>query len=257
MSDELLRRASEALRASADGTSDRAQETRARLLAGAQLGRRRRRRWLVGLLPLAAALAAASAWAAATGRLSAAWHEAQNLAQPMTSARADIGPSAHCLVRIMASSQPSSQQAAAPSMQPEANPATAATIEALQARFPVASGGTENSAPGPSSASAPAAPSSGPRHDAGDADHAAYLAAHRAHFGGGSPLAALAAWDDYLRDFPSGRFSLEARYNRALCLVKLGRNAEAAQALKPFARGAYGTYRQAESKALREALGAQ
>jgi len=82
------------------------------------------------------------------------------------------------------------------------------------------------------------------------ADDATFARAHRVHFGGGGPSAALAAWDDYLQRFPGGRFVPEAQYNRAIDLLKLGRNAEARDALAPFARGAYGDYRREEATAI-------
>jgi hypothetical protein len=85
-------------------------------------------------------------------------------------------------------------------------------------------------------------------------EQALYTAAHRLHFVEHNPGAALSAWDTYLRAAPRGRLSVEAHYNRALCLVRLGRAAEAEAALDSFARGAYGGYRQAEAKALLEAL---
>jgi hypothetical protein len=67
----------------------------------------------------------------------------------------------------------------------------------------------------------------------------------------------LAAWDAYLLRSPGGRFAPEAQYNRALCLVRLGRTADAQAALVPFAQGRYGAYRQREATALLEALGGQ
>jgi hypothetical protein len=69
-----------------------------------------------------------------------------------------------------------------------------------------------------------------------------------------NPGAALAAWDAYLREFPRGRLAVESRYNRALCLVRLNRRDEAAAALAGFAKGAYGGYRQAEARALLDAM---
>jgi hypothetical protein len=83
---------------------------------------------------------------------------------------------------------------------------------------------------------------------------ALYKEAHRIHFAERDPGAALRAWDAYLRADPRGRFAVEAHYNRALCLVRLGREAEARRALEVFARGAYGGYRQAEARALIEAM---
>lgn len=83
---------------------------------------------------------------------------------------------------------------------------------------------------------------------------AAYRAAHDAHFGGAGAGAALAAWDAYLDGYPDGSFAPEARYNRALCLVRLERWSAAAAALAPFADGTEGGYRQREAAALRAKL---
>jgi len=66
---------------------------------------------------------------------------------------------------------------------------------------------------------------------------ALYRRAHELHFHGGDPSITLAAWDSYLAVEPTGRFSVDARYNRALVLVRLARYAEAREALLPFARG--------------------
>ncbi|HEY0482317.1 MAG TPA: hypothetical protein VGD37_32575 [Kofleriaceae bacterium] len=85
---------------------------------------------------------------------------------------------------------------------------------------------------------------------------ALYRRAHELHFHGGDPAATLAAWDRYLAAEPVGRFSVEARYNRALVLIRLGRHAEARAALVPFARGEIVPvgYRQAEAEQLVERL---
>jgi hypothetical protein len=82
-----------------------------------------------------------------------------------------------------------------------------------------------------------------------------YREAHRRHFAEGNPAAALGAWDRYLAAAPSGRFAVEARYNRAICLVRLGRRDEALRALEPFASGAYGAYRQSSARSLVQSLG--
>jgi hypothetical protein len=81
---------------------------------------------------------------------------------------------------------------------------------------------------------------------------ALYRVAHRLHFASRDPLAALSAWNDYLRVDPHGAFALEARYNRAVCLVRLGRVAEAREALAPLA--ADGGYRTTDARALLDAL---
>jgi len=89
------------------------------------------------------------------------------------------------------------------------------------------------------------------------AERRAYDRAHALHFDAGDWPAAIDAWDAYLAAFPRGRFRLEARYNRALALVRTGRVAEAREALEPFAEGRFGRYRRTESRALLEALSAE
>ena len=226
MTDELLERASRALREATDGRSERAGETRVRLLAEAHRTTRSRKRIVLFVLPLAAALAASSAWAAATGRIAVVWEQVQEAIVSPPAARAASAAPAGRLARSVPK----------------------AVVEQPSVSEPAAS-----SAASALASSAPAPSASG----LADPDQETYLVAHRAHFGGGNPAAALQAWDRYLRLYPSGRFALEARYNRALCLVNLGRKAEAASALEPFARGAWGSYRQAEARALREALGVE
>lgn len=78
----------------------------------------------------------------------------------------------------------------------------------------------------------------------------AYAFGHRAHFVDQNPGKALSAWNHYLRLHPRGAFAPEARYNRAICLVRLGRLDEAAEALQPFARGVFAEYRQNEATRL-------
>jgi tetratricopeptide (TPR) repeat protein len=90
------------------------------------------------------------------------------------------------------------------------------------------------------------APGSGPS----DAEADAYGRAHRAHFDQRAPERALAAWDDYLRLYPRGAFAPEARFNRAICLVRLRRFAQAERALRPFADGRLDGYRRAEAEQL-------
>jgi hypothetical protein len=82
------------------------------------------------------------------------------------------------------------------------------------------------------------------------AAHELYLVAHRLHFGGASPDAAVRAWDAFLRAAPRDSFAPEARYNRAIALLKLGRFEAALAALEPFACSAPGAYRQREAREL-------
>lgn len=87
-------------------------------------------------------------------------------------------------------------------------------------------------------------------------DELAYRRAHALHFHGGDAAEALVAWDRYLSARPAGRFSIEARWNRAVVLVRLARYAEALAALEPFASGevAPSGYRRADATRLREVL---
>ena len=83
--------------------------------------------------------------------------------------------------------------------------------------------------------------------DRAESERLAYEHAHRDHFFRDAPAAALAGWDAYLAAYPRGTFAPEARYNRALCLVRLGRFAAAAEALRPFTTARFGGYRRHES----------
>lgn len=90
---------------------------------------------------------------------------------------------------------------------------------------------------------------------AADAERSLYEAAHAQHFEAHDTTGALTAWDAYLASYPSGRFAVEARYNRALTLVRLGRLDEAREALASFARGDHGAYREREARRLLDAIG--
>jgi hypothetical protein len=84
---------------------------------------------------------------------------------------------------------------------------------------------------------------------------ALYRRAHDAQFTTHDTKAALAAWDRYLANAdPGARLLLEARFNRALALRDLGRNAEARAALQPFAEGDYGAYRRDDAARILQSL---
>jgi hypothetical protein len=109
---------------------------------------------------------------------------------------------------------------------------------------------------------APAPPRPSPRRvhprapDPTSTSSALYARAHELYFHGRDYAAALAAWDAYLAVEPGGQLVVEARYNRALCLVRLDRLAEARDALAPFANGEVvpAGYRQDEARALVERI---
>lgn len=102
---------------------------------------------------------------------------------------------------------------------------------------------------------APTGSGSGLTDDGAAGEARAYSRAHQAHFFDDAPVRAFPAWNDYLRLFPHGRFAPEARFNRALCLLRLGRSTEAARALQGFARDEGDGYRRAEAKRLLASLG--
>lgn len=93
-------------------------------------------------------------------------------------------------------------------------------------------------------------PDAAPTGSPADAEALAYGLAHRAHFVDDAPARALVAWNDYLAAYPRGVFAPEARYNRVLCLVRLGQLRQAARALRPFLRAGPDGYRLTEARLL-------
>ncbi|MFK8001236.1 MAG: tol-pal system YbgF family protein [Polyangiales bacterium] len=78
--------------------------------------------------------------------------------------------------------------------------------------------------------------------------------AHRTHFDGGTSSQALRHWDDYLAAYPHGRFVPEARFNRALTLIRLGQLTQARGVLERFARGDFGAARRTQAAELLELI---
>jgi hypothetical protein len=87
------------------------------------------------------------------------------------------------------------------------------------------------------------------------ADLRAYREAHRLHFDGADAGRALAAWDTYLASHPAGTFAPEARFNRAVCLLRLGRRAEAKSVLVPIAESSSFAFGRERARALLDAMG--
>jgi hypothetical protein len=231
--DELLARAFAAMRETTTGERADARTTRARILLIAQDRRRARARWAYTAIALAAAFVTTSAWAAVTGRLPRAVTALFSMRESPTPRAAGSG----------ASPGPLPPQIASPPPDPAPTPTASAAPDPVPPERP-----TELTR-AVASASAPRGPV-----DASDREDTIYAAAHRAHFVEKDPARALVAWDAYLAAYPRGRYVLEARYNRALDLVRLGRNDEARTALEPFARGEMNGYRQREARAILDAL---
>jgi hypothetical protein len=220
------------------GASERADATELRILTAArQRTRPRRALWLA---PIAAAFVISAAFAGEVGTRLADLGErifGRTTAQPTSPA-----PAAPAAAAAVASSAPAAASELSEPAVPEAAPMPSAT------------------SPVPRSTPRPAAPASAPSASATAAgassaaadDLALYKQAHRAHFEEQDYARALAGWDQYLARAPRGTFALEARYNRAIALQRLGNRAAAIEALQPFADGAYGRYRQEEARQLIE-----
>jgi hypothetical protein len=230
----LLGRAAASLRddTAPDGDGERrapaADQTLARVLGTVRRSRRRRRLVAMMAVQLAVAGVGLGAWAAASGRLRPTLERlAERIGlRPTTSPPAPTRPG----------------RAARPVAPPLEAPAPAA---------PVAPAAAPAQSPAPSAAR-PRPPRLARRASspAPESTDDLYRHAHQAHFQRRDWAAALDAWNRYLAAPEVGRFALEARYNRAIALLRLGRGPEAADALRPFAEGDYGGYRQAEARAL-------
>ncbi|HEY0467457.1 MAG TPA: hypothetical protein VGC79_24825 [Polyangiaceae bacterium] len=239
MSKDLLDEATRALRETEPLNEFEARATRARVMSGLHQTRVRRRTRLAFLLPLAASFVAVSAWGAASGKARLVLDKLEQL----VGVTVDTPSSAPPTPKRPAAPRP----AVAPSPEPELPPAPVTASPAAEP-LAVPSMAVRSKAPGGNASSEHA--------DGVDPALALYRVAHTAHFVDRDPGRALAAWDAYLRAAPKGEFAPEARYNRALSLVRLGRNEEARNALEPFANGAYGGYRKAEASALLERIAA-
>jgi hypothetical protein len=243
---------------------------------------RRRTAAVYVLLPAAAVLVASTAWAAASGRLPAVFHtigETLGVVEPAGPPAPDPAPVVKRAPPEVAKTAPvdepsapvaepsAADTAAAPANVPAEVPVTPPTVvaspkPAVVAHAPAsrpgpspsqaatASSSTINAPPAPAAESRPIARSGSAVHD--DTDPL-YETAHRIHFVDRDWGAALDAWDRYLAGAPRGRFVPEAKYNRAIALLRLGRRDEAIHDLKPFADGQFSGYRQEEARRLIEA----
>jgi hypothetical protein len=230
MSDDL-KDAFRAVRDRYDGEHPEADATLNRALFRQRALDRKRRvtRWVV--LPIAAAFMASTAWASVTGRLPKA---ITSLIEPTRT-----------------HSAPSPSPVPVPVPEPVTEP-----LPVPSASVPPTGSAPHPAAPpsAPSAKATPAAPVATTTASGNDPHAALFADAHRIHFVEKDPARAIAAWDAYLAAAPQGRFAPEARYNRALALVRLGRHGEAKKDLEAFASGSFGGYRRDEARALLDAL---
>lgn len=240
MTDDLLKAATRALQ---DETADDAADgrfTRARVMASLHQGKVKRRTRMAFVLPIAACLAAGTAWGAATGRLPSVFHAVGQFVG-YSSQTSEPKPAQHGTGAAKKAAPVSEPDAPAqvPPPPAEVTPEPAPLVEAKPEPAKVE---PQASAKLVSSAAFQ------------DTDGDLYRLAHEAHFVNHDYARALSGWNAYLQAAPGGRLATEARYNRAICLLRLGRDAEARQALEPFASGKLGGYRQSEARELLEEL---
>ena len=216
---DILREATLALASERRPEHETAARTRRRVLDSLEQRERRRRRRLLTLVPLAAVLIGTSAMAADAAR---DLFDRAATTEPQQAAIGAVAMVARAL-------------APAPQLAQQAKPSEPAVIDP---------------------AMIDGAPTTKPAAPTPDADPtlALYRRAHEAHFGGGSPGEALDLWNRYLAAAPGGTFAPEAMFNRAICLLRMGRSDRARAALAPFASGQLGGYRKQEAERLLEAL---
>jgi len=223
MSDDILREASRALRDSTVAANDSERFTRARVMASLHQRRRRHGTRLALVVPLAAVLFGSTAFAAATGRLPRVLVAVADAVG--VEVAADVAAPPVAPVRRWVTARPAARAQRLVEAMPEARSVSASPL-AEEAPDEVAEDDAHDDA------TAAAAGGAGAKRRRAARDQLAlYRRAHRAHFVQHEPAAALGAWEAYLRAAPRGRFAVEARYNRAMCLVRLGRTAAAREAL--------------------------
>jgi hypothetical protein len=239
--DDQHARALDAYAASTSGEALNSVQLRRQILNDVTAPQRRASRKLSFVLALAATFAASAAFAATQPAVREAVYRG-------VQALFGVGP-----VPAASSNRPgSARQAAAPPAPSSAPPLPAEPSPPTLSPDDLPLVPRASAAPSlarPAASTAPPAPAASGSATF-DAQVESYRQAHRQHFGGAAPAAALAAWDDYLRAYPDGSFATDARFNRALCLLRLGRRDEARAALRPFAEAPIGSYRQQEAASL-------
>jgi len=272
---DVLKRACEALRNASEPSDEELVRLRERVLKNKikPVGERRVSRNVRWLLPLAAAFMAATALAAtpgawegmldatdrflniellAPGQKTAQQRRTRHNTAPTTKGRHAAEPAeAEQPVAVPApitdsTSQDTHPAAASPTTEVNVQaPASLHTTRGASERAPkrhVIPSGEDESVKAPTARE--------PSHDL-----QLYKSAHQSHFRDRNYGQALSAWEAYLQQMPSGTFAIEAKYNRALCLVRLGRYAEARAAFSEFAEGkVVGGYRRDEAARFIEAL---
>jgi hypothetical protein len=262
---DRLDRAFRALRETETGKSPESEETLHRVLARRRVAARTLRRRVRLWLPIAAVLAVSGAalarWASfertrATTSLEGSAELARTTAARTPAARSPETPAptptsspeeAPLGVALSAPSEILPRAVAPATGQASASPALAVPAHASASAHDLA---PASASPSASVRAAPSPPEPPASANGAPSDSDVYARAHRLHFEGSDPAAALRALDEYLLRFPDGRFAPDARYNRAIDLLKLRRYVEARAALQPFADGALGGYHREDAREL-------
>jgi hypothetical protein len=245
MNDPLLE-ATRALREFGKPSDGAGSLTRARLLVTLERSKRKSKRRLLVTLPLAALLMGSLAMAATGAQLRAP-------IQRWLAALTRQAPTSVAKQGSRAPARSSAQAVHSDARMPEALSSASRALEAEGSLQPEHAVVVKDNPPVNGASIQPRVAASQPMREEEpmtEEEYARYRAAHEAHFVNKDPAGALAAWTEYLAHSPGGRLAVEARYNRALCLLKLGRNQEAIVALRPFTQGSYGAYRQKEARRL-------
>jgi len=258
MTDDLLKRATSALRDETGEPELRSGLTRSRLIDNAAKQNARRGKPLRWIVPFVLTLGASTALAHVTHQY---FPEMWNAVMPEALERQV--PEAE-VVR-----KPHKKALATPAPVPQQAPVIEAPVEVATAPTPVTTvdeparprvkrtpaptkGKLEPAAPTQPAPQVIAEKPSATAAPAESAELSLFRRAMKLH--DAKDRRAIAAWDDFLRVAPKSPLALEARYNRALGLVRADRSREAKAALAPFANGEHGSYRKREAAQLLEAL---
>jgi hypothetical protein len=263
MSDDLLERATSALRETSREPNPRSGLTRARILSSAEKqARSRRSLWLrlsfgfASVFVVGTALARFGEYLPVVREVIAAVRGARAASTDRPEARGPVTDPRHAAAKSAQQPAPAREPVALPAPAPARETAPTALPDSLAAPRPqpvsLARPTRTKSAPKAPVVPVAAVGTAPQPGSAESAELALFRRAQALHLAHASE--ALAAWDDYLRVAEHGVLVPEAKYNRALCLIRLGRNAEARAALEPFARGDFHAYRRREAAALLAAL---
>jgi hypothetical protein len=240
---------------------------RSRMIATAASRRRipRMHRWLI---PVAALLMGSVALAASGQSAERTWSRLVGWIEEKTERATKappVAPRSHPQRANPVAVREPVARADAPRTQPvavialDALPVAPPVHVASSDRRPRKGGGAHDvTAPGATSSAhrpeVPGVKQSGAEGESIGSELSVYAAAHALHFGANNPAGALAGWQRYLREYPAGALSSEARFNEAVCLIKLGRRQEARRLLVTLSQNAAAGPGQRQALTLLEGL---